>query len=129
MEEKKRNIGAILTEVLRVLVLVVLVLTGMVVFSGDSSRFDVGCDGVDSDDGNGDDVELPWNHVDHPWGEASLLYKLSNSQTTEMLTTRSLIFLDHDLLTIHSIENILTPSSQINFAIFLTSVASAQPAS
>ena len=86
-------------------------------------------DGDDSDDGNSDDVELPWNHVDHPWGEASLLYKLSNCQTTEMLSTRSLIFLDHDLLTIHSIENIITPSSQIIFAIFLTSVASAQPAS
>ena len=129
MEEKKRNIGAILTEVLRVLVLVVLVLTGMVVFSGDGSRYDIGSDGVDSNDGNSDDVELPWNHVDHPWGEAGLLYKLGNCQTTEMLSTRSLIFLDHDLLTIHSIENIITPSSQIIFAIFLTSVASAQPAS
>ena len=129
VEEKKRNIGAILAEVLRVLVLMVLVWTGMMVFSGDGSRYDVGSDGVDSDNGNSDDVELPWNHVDHPWGEASLLYKLGNCQTTEMLSTRSLIFLDHDLLTIHSIENILTPSSQINFAIFLTSVASAQPAS
>ena len=76
-----------------------------------------------------DDVELPWNHVDHPWGEASLLHKLGNCQTTEMLSTKSLILLDHDLLTIHSIENIITPSSQIIFAIFLTSVASAQPAS
>ena len=85
MEEKKRNIGAILTEVLRVLVLVVLVLTGMVVFSGDGSRYDVGSDGVDSDDGNSDDVELPWNHVDHPWGEASLLHKLGNCQTTEIM--------------------------------------------
>ena len=134
VEEKKRNIGAILTEVLRVLVLMVLVwtlsnLTGMMVFSGDGSRYDVGSDGVDSDDGNSDDVELPWNHVDHPWGEASLLYKLGNCQTTEMLSTRSLILLDHDSLTIHSIENIITPSSQIIFAIFLTSVASAQPAS
>ena len=111
------------------LVLVVLVLTGMVVFSGDGSRYDVGSDGVDSNDGNSDDVELPWNHVDHPWGEASLLYKLGNCQTTEILSTRSLILLDHDLLTIHSIENIITPSSQIIFAIFLTSEASAQPAS
>ena len=85
VEEKKRNIGAILTEVLRVLVLVVLVLTGMVVFSGDGSRYDIGSDGVDSNDGNSDDVELPWNHVDHPWGEADLLYKLGNCQTTEIM--------------------------------------------
>ena len=88
-------------------------LLGMVVFSGDGSRYDVGSDGVDSDDGNSDDVELPWNHVDHSWGEAGLLYKLGNCQTTEILSTRSLILLDHDLLTIHSIENIITPSSQI----------------
>ena len=74
----------------------VLVLTGMVVSSGDGSRYDVGSDGVASDDGNSDDVELPWNHVDHPWGETSLLYKLSNSQATEMLSTRSLILLDHE---------------------------------
>ena len=91
VEEKKRKIGAILAEVLGVLVLVVLVLLGMVVFSGDGSRYDVGSDGVDSNDGNSDDVELPWNHVDHPLGEAGLLHKLSNCQTTEMLTTRSLI--------------------------------------
>ena len=76
-----------------------------------------------------DDVELPWNDVDHPRGEASLLHNLGICQTTEMSTTRSLILLDHDSLTTHSIENILTPSSQIIFAIFLTSVAFAQPAS
>ena len=52
VEENKRNIGAILAEVLRVLVLIVLVLTGMMVFSGDGSRYDVGSDGVDSDNGN-----------------------------------------------------------------------------
>ena len=46
VEEKKRNFGAILTELLRVLVLMVLVLTGMVVFSGDGSRYDVDSDGV-----------------------------------------------------------------------------------
>ena len=56
------------------LVLMVLVLTGMVVSSGDGSRYDVGSDGVDSDgvdsnDGNSEMSSYPGTTLTTPGGK------------------------------------------------------------